>query len=95
MGTDAQLWLLAAGAAAIAVLMLAPSSPLAQQANAVAAGWQGTTWSPQKPRKAYYCRGGLFHPAVAGEGRTGLMAHGWGWIADPPSERTGPGVADG
>ena len=95
MGTDAQLWLLAAGAAAIGVLMLAPASPLAKSANAVAAGWQGTTWSPQKPRVPYYCRGGLLHPAVAGEGRTGLVTHGWDWIADPPSELTGPGVAGG
>jgi hypothetical protein len=95
MGTDVQMILLAVGAAAVGVLMLAPGSPLAQQANAVASGWQGTTWSPQRPRIAYYCRGGLLHPKVAGEGRTGLLRHGWGWISDPPSEQMGPGVSDG
>jgi|HubBroStandDraft_3_1064219.scaffolds.fasta_scaffold00627_12 hypothetical protein len=93
---DRELWLLGLGAAAVAVFLLAPASPLAKQANAVAEGWAGTTWSPYKPRVAYYCRGGLYHPAVAGEGRNGLLAHGWAWISDPPSELgPGPGVDGG
>jgi hypothetical protein len=90
---DTAIVLLAAGVAAAAVILLAPASPLAKQA-AAAEGWQGTTWSPQRPRVPYYCRGGLYHPPVAGEGRTGLLEHGWAWIADPPSEATGPGVSD-
>lgn len=87
---------LALGFAAVAVLLgfiMSPWSPLTQKA-AVGAGWEGTTWSPQQPRVGHYARGGLYHPATCGEGRTGLLMHGWGWIADPPSERTLPGVAD-
>lgn len=95
MDRNAQMLLLAVGAAAIGVLLLAPQSPLAAKANAVATGWEGTTWSPQKPRKPYYCRGGLLHPAVAGEGRTALLMHGWAWITDPPSEQPGPGLGNG
>lgn len=78
---------------AVAVVMLSPMSPLTRKA-AVTGGWEGTTWSPAQPRVPYYGRGGLYHPPVCGEGRTGLLRHGWGWIADPPSELTGPGVAD-
>jgi hypothetical protein len=85
--------LLAAGAAAVLVLLAAPASPLAKRAAAVD-GWTGTTWAPDKPRVPYYATGGLYHPPVAGEGRCGLLKHGWAWIADPPSERTGPGTAD-
>jgi hypothetical protein len=92
---DAALLALGAGALGAALLLLLPGSPLAKRAEAVSGGWAGTTWSPQKPRVPHYCRGGLYHPDVAGEGRTGLLMHGWAWITDPPSERTGPGVADG
>jgi hypothetical protein len=90
---DTAMILLAAGAAAVLVLLAAPVSPLAKRAAAID-GWTGTTWSPQNPRVPYYCRGGLYHPPVAGEGRSGLLRHGWAWISDPPSERTGPGTDD-
>jgi hypothetical protein len=93
-GRDATMWALGLGALAAVALLLAPKSPLASQANAVSSGWTGTTWSPYTPRKPHYARGGLYHPAVCGEGRTALLAHGWGWIADPPSEQTGPGPSD-
>ena len=72
---------------------LSPMSPLAKQA-AVGTGWEGTTWSPQQPRVGHYAQGGLYHPAVCGEGRTNLLRHGWDWIATPPSEVTVPGVTD-
>jgi hypothetical protein len=93
MTRQTALLLLAAGAAAVLVLLLAPASPLARRAAAVD-GWTGTTWAPAGPKVPYYCRGGLYHPPVAGEGRTGLLEHGWAWITDPPSEHAGPGPAD-
>jgi hypothetical protein len=95
MNRDTAYLIAAAAGAAAVYLLIGSSSPLAKKANAVAQGWQGTTWSPYQPRVPYYCRGGLFHPPVAGEGRTGLLMHGWGWVANPPSEATGPGVTDG
>jgi hypothetical protein len=88
--------MLGAAAAVAAVLlvgvMLSPWSPLAQKA--APQGQEGLTWSPMAPRP-HYARGGLFHPPVAGQGRTALIRNGWAWIADPPSEVTGPGVSDG
>lgn len=92
MDTSSGTLLLAAGAAAVGILLIAPMSPLSKRAAAEREGWAGTTWSPYKPRVPYYCRGGMYHPPVAGEGRTGLLAHGWGWISDPPTESTGVGV---
>ena len=93
MNRDTAMLLLAAGAAAVLLLLIAPASPLARRAAAVD-GWTGTTWAPDKPLVPHYCRGGLWHPPVAGEGRTGLIKHGWAWITDPPSERMGPGPLD-
>lgn len=95
MDARTALLLAAAAGGAAAVVLMSDWSPMARKAQAVSGGWQGTTWGPQTPRVPYYCRGGLYHPPVAGEGRTGLLMHGWGWIADPPSERSGPGPSDG
>lgn len=75
---------------AVAVVLLSPWSPLVQ--HAAPDGLEGVTWSPPQPLKPHLARGGLFHPPLAGEGRTGLMVHGWAWISAPPSEVTGPGV---
>lgn len=94
MSRDTATLIALAGAAAIAAVLLAPMSPLVKNARALEQGWAGTVWSPYKPRVPHYARGGLYHPAVAGEGRTALLEHGWGWICDPPGEATGPGVAD-
>lgn len=80
------------GAAVILGVLASPWSPLARQA--APEGWEGTTWSPAKPRVPHYARGGLWHPPVAGQGRTALIRNGWDWIATPPSEVTGPGVSD-
>jgi hypothetical protein len=91
---DTQTVLLGAGAVAVGILLVAPLSPLSKHAQAEGEGWTGTTWSPYKPRKPYYCRGGIYHPPVAGEGRSGLLAHGWAWIADPPGEVTGAGFSE-
>lgn len=88
---------LTAAAAVAAVLLLgvliSPWSPLVTKA--APQGQEGMTWSPMQPRVPHYARGGLWHPPTAGEGRTGLLKHGWAWIADPPSEVTGPGVTNG
>jgi hypothetical protein len=86
-----------AAAAVAAVVLLAvlisPWSPLTRKA--APDGLEGTTWSPSQPRVGHYARGGLWHPPVAGQGRTALIRNGWAWIASPPSEVTGPGVDDG
>lgn len=89
--TRDQAVLLIAVAAAVALgVCFSPWSPVAQAA--VPAGWTGTTWAPTLPQAPHYSRGGLYHPAVCGEGRTALLRHGWAWISQPPSEETGPGV---
>jgi hypothetical protein len=76
-------------AAVLGFVFLSPWSPLVQKA--APDGLEGVTWSPHT-LSPHRIRGGLFHPPVCGEGRTGLMAHGWAWISSPPSEVTGPGV---
>jgi hypothetical protein len=91
MTREQALVLAAVAVGAVLACMLSPWSPLAQQA-AVQSGGQGTTWAPYHPRVPYYQRGGLYHPPVAGLGRTCLLLYGWDWIASPPSEITGPGV---
>lgn len=97
MNRNTAYLLIAAVAGLAAAVALSDWSPLTAKANqqAVASGWAGTTWSPTQPRVPYYCRGGLFHPPLAGQGRSALIAEGWGWIADPPGEHSGPGVSDG
>jgi hypothetical protein len=72
-------------------VVLSPWSPLVQKA--APEGQEGVTWSPNIVR-AHVTRGGLYHPPVCGEGRTGLIEHGWDWISSPPSEVTGAGWTD-
>ena len=74
----------------LAACLFSPWSPLARKA--APDGFQGSTWSPAQPYQ-HVTSGGLYHPQVCGEGRTGLIQHGWEWIANPPSEVTGPGYA--
>lgn len=92
MNRDTALLLGAAVAVALGFMLVSPWSPLVQQ-TAIAEGHEGTTWSPRNPRVPYYQRGGLYHPPLTGQGRSGLILNGWAWIADPPSEVTGPGVS--
>lgn len=77
---------------AIAMVLLSPWSPLTQKA--APQGQEGQTWGPGQPLVPYLARGGLYHPPLAGEGRTGLLAHGWEWIANPPAAVQGPGVGN-
>jgi hypothetical protein len=77
------MWLCFAGAAAVLVFLISPLSPLAQAAGA--AGMEDLTWSPSKPVQ-HKTRGGLFHPKIAGQGRTGLIDQGYAWLEEPPSE---------
>lgn len=78
------------GAVALAVAFVSPLSPLVRKA--APEGWEGTTWSPFSPT-AHVARGGLYHPPLCGQGRTGLIENGWAWITNPPSENTGAGNA--
>lgn len=89
--TRQQSLVLAGLVLAVAVLVLcSPWSPLVRKA--APDGLEGVTWSPQQPLRPHLARGGIWHPDVAGEGRTGLLTHGWAWISCPPTEQTGPGV---
>ena len=86
--------LLIAGGVGLGLLLVAclsPWSPLVK--TAVPEGWSGTTWGPHTTQDTQ-TRGGLYHPDVCGENRSGLIEHGWEWIANPPSELTGPGVGN-
>jgi hypothetical protein len=76
-------------AAAAAAVLVSPLSPIARQAGGVS-GLQGVTWSPSQPA-GHQTVGGLWHPPTCGQGRTGLIKYGYGWIAGPPSEST-PGL---
>lgn len=78
------------GAVALAVAFLSPLSPLVRKA--APEGLQGVTWNPYNPRP-HVTRGGLYHPPLCGQGRTGLLENGWAWITNPPSEQTGAGSA--
>lgn len=84
------LWLAVLGAAAVAVAFLSPWSPLARKASPD--GMEGVTWSPVNPQP-HRSRGGLYHPPLCGQGRTALIANGWAWITNPPSENVGAGNA--
>lgn len=91
--------LLCAGLVGVAAVGLAvsPLSPLAKRAGdgQGVSGLQGVTWSPARPQ-GHNARGGLWHPPLCGQGRTGLIQYGWAWIAQPPSEsQVGLGSGDG
>lgn len=76
----------------LAFCVLSPWSPVARKA--AGDGWDGVTWSPTQPLAPHLARGGLWHPPLCGEGRTGLLQHGWAWVSEPPPEVQGPGVSD-
>jgi hypothetical protein len=90
---DKALLCAAVVAAAAAGLLLSPLSPLARAAagGPGVSGLEGVTWSPAKPA-GHLAQGGLWHPPLCGQGRTGLIRYGWAWISQPPSEaQTGLG----
>ena len=79
-------------AALVAGWLVSPWSPFrSEQADGITtttAPRDPAMWSSGRPvtHQPYLAPGGLAHPSSAGQGRSGLIAWGWEWIASPPGE---------